>query len=82
MKARRRANRMWATSPSLVLKGVSGPPDHRLAIINNRTFAVGDAQDLVTPQGRIHIRCVEIKDGSVVIESAGQKHELKYAANP
>lgn len=67
---------------ALVLKGVSGPPDHRLAIINNRTFAVGDTQDLVTPQGHIHVRCVEIKDGSVVIESAGQKHELKYAANP
>ncbi len=67
---------------ALVLKGVSGPPDHRLAIINNHTFAVGDTQDLATPQGRIHVRCVEIKDGSVVIESAGQNHELKYAANP
>jgi hypothetical protein len=67
---------------SLVLKGISGPPDRRLAIINNRTFGVGDEQDLATPQGRIHIRCVEIKDSSVVIESAGQRHELKYATNP
>src|SRR5690242_18624860 len=47
---------------SLVLKGVSGPPDHRLAIINSHTFAEGDEQDLVTSQGRIHVRCVEIKD--------------------
>jgi|GEM_PF-651966 len=67
---------------SLVLKGISGPPDHRLVIINNHTFGVGDEQDLATPQGRIHIRCVEIKDSSVVIESAGQRHELKYATNP
>jgi len=66
---------------SLVLKGVSGPSDHRLAIINNHTFGVGDSQDIVTPQGRIHVRCVEIKDDSVVIESAGQSHELKYTAN-
>jgi len=67
---------------SLILKGISGPPDHRLAIINNRTLAVGDEQDLTTPQGRIHIRCVEIKDNSVVIESGGMYHELKYAPNP
>jgi hypothetical protein len=66
---------------SLVLKGISGPPDHRLAIINNRTLAVGDEQDLATPQGRVHIRCVEIKDNSVVIESGGQNHELKYVPN-
>jgi hypothetical protein len=67
---------------SLVLKGISGPPDHRLAIINKRTLGVGDEANLVTPQGPIHIRCVEIKDSSVVIESAGQRHELKYATNP
>jgi len=67
---------------SLVLKGVSGPPDARLAIINNHTFGIGDEQDLVTSQGRIHIRCIEIKTNSVVIESAGQRHELKYATNP
>src|ERR1035438_7851090 len=52
---------------SLVLKGISGPPNHRLVIINNHTFAVGDEETLVTPQGPLHIRCVEIKDSSVVI---------------
>jgi hypothetical protein len=67
---------------SLVLKGISGQSDNRLAIINNHTFGLGDEQDIVTPQGRIHVRCVEIKDHSVVIESAGMRHELKYAANP
>ncbi|HTY86691.1 MAG TPA: hypothetical protein VMB80_04440 [Candidatus Acidoferrum sp.] len=66
---------------SLVLKGVSGPPDRRLAIINNHTFAIGDSQDIVTPQGRIHVRCVEIRDDSVVIESGGMNRELKYNNN-
>jgi hypothetical protein len=65
---------------SLMLKGISGPPNRRLVIINNHTFGVGDEEDLVTPQGRIHIRCVEIKARSVVIESGGQRHELTYAA--
>ncbi|MGB8370468.1 MAG: hypothetical protein ACLPYZ_03185 [Limisphaerales bacterium] len=66
---------------SLVLKGISGPPNHRLVIINNHTFGVGDEENLVTSQGPIHIRCVEIKAGSVVIESGGQRHELSYANN-
>jgi hypothetical protein len=66
---------------SLVLKGISGPSDHRLAIINNRTFGVGDEANLATPQGPIHVRCVEIKAGSVVIESGGQRHELNYTNN-
>ena len=68
---------------SLVLKGISGPPDNRLAIINNRTFALGDEQDLVTARGRIRVRCVEINTNSVVVESAGQRQELIYTtANP
>lgn len=71
-----------ADMTAVVLRGISGPPDHRLAIINNHTFAVGDEQDLATSQGRIHIRCVEIKDHSVVVESGGENHELKYTTNP
>jgi hypothetical protein len=66
---------------ALVLKGISGPPDRRLAIINNHTFGVGDEENIVTPQGTIHVRCIEIKTGSVVIESGGQRHELNYAKN-
>ena len=66
---------------SLILKGISGPPDRRLAIINNHTFGVGDEANLVTPQGPIHIRCLEIKASSVVIESGGQRHELNYTKN-
>ena len=67
---------------SLVLKGISGPPDHRLAIINNHTFGVGDEGDVITPRSRIHLRCIEIKAKSVVVESGGQRHELSYTSNP
>jgi len=67
---------------ALVLKGFSGSPDHRLVIINNHTFAAGDAGDVTTSQGRIHVRCVEIKSRSVVIEVDGQYHELTPSDNP
>jgi hypothetical protein len=63
---------------ALVLQGISGPPDQRLVIINGVTFAVGDEAEVRTPQGRIHIRCLEIKDKSALIEADGQRHELYY----
>lgn len=64
---------------ALVLKGFSGSLDHRLVIINNQTFAVGDEGDVITHDGPIHLRCVEIKTNSVVIEVGGQRHELFYS---
>jgi len=73
------ANPQAGKATSLVLKGFSGPPDHRLVIINNHTFAVGDAGNVITPSGPIHLRCVEIKTNSVIIETGGQHHELIYS---
>lgn len=64
---------------SLVLKGFSGAMTHRLVIINNHTFAAGDEGDVNTPTGRIHLRCIEIKTNSVVIEVGNQRHELFYS---
>ena len=63
---------------SIVVRGGSG----QLVIINNHTFGVGDEGDIITPHGRIHIRCVEIKDKMVVIESGGQRHELSRGNSP
>ena len=67
---------------SVVLKGFSGSPDHRLAIINNHTFAAGDEGDVITVRGRIHIRCIEIRPHSVLVEISGQQHELTYSDKP
>jgi hypothetical protein len=67
---------------SLVLRGFSGPPDHRFVIINNHTFGVGDEEDVITSEGRIHVRCLEIKGNTVTIEINGERHELSYSANP
>jgi hypothetical protein len=76
------ANPQVADLTSLVLKGFSGSLDHRLVIINNHTFAAGDEGDVITPLGRIHLRCIEIKTSSVIIEVGGQSHELFYSNKP
>lgn len=63
----------------LVLKGISGAPSRRFAIINNHTFVVGEESEVITAGGRVRIRCVEIHDNVaiVTIGSGGQKIELR-----
>jgi hypothetical protein len=61
---------------ALVLKGLSGTPEQRLAIINDRTVAEGEEADVSTGGGRVRIRCIQIKSDSVVIEVAGERREL------
>jgi hypothetical protein len=67
---------------TLALKGISRIGNHYYAIIGTHTFGVGDEEDVVTSQGRIHVRCLEIKTDSVVIEAGGQRHELTFPGNP
>ncbi len=67
---------------SLVMVGMSGTPEHPLVIINNITFAVGDEREVVTPQGRIRIRCIQIIGDMAVIEANGQRHQLRYGLKP
>jgi hypothetical protein len=70
-----------AAVTSLLLRGISGPPGHRLVIINNHTFADGDQGDVAVPGGKIHVRCIEIKAASVVVEAGGQRRELTFSNN-
>lgn len=62
----------------LDLKGFSGVGGHRLAIINNHTFGAGEEGEVNTPAGRIRIRCVQIKDDSVVVEIGGETREIQF----
>lgn len=61
---------------ALTVKGFSGTPGHRFVIINNHTFGIGDEGDVLTPTGRVHIRCTEIHADLVTIEINGQKRDL------
>ena len=61
----------------LVLKGISGSAGRRLAIINTRTFEVGEEHDLPTASGRVRIRCVEIAGDSVTVQVGGEQRVLR-----
>ena len=60
----------------LRLQGISGSLEHRLAIINAHTMEVGEEGEITTPSGRIRVRCLEIKDDSVVVQAGGGRRVL------
>ena len=76
------SNPKVADVTSLKLLGFSGEVPHRFVIINNHTFAAGDEGDVTTPNGRIHLRCIEVRTNSVLIEVGGQRRELFYSSQP
>jgi hypothetical protein len=65
-------------SVRLKLNGITGPPK-RSAMINGRTFEAGEEAEVKNEiGGKMHIKCVEIKDESVTIElPTGERQELK-----
>jgi hypothetical protein len=64
---------------SLEIKGFSEIDGRRYVIINNHTFAAGDEGDVITGNGRIHIRCLTVGTDSVLVESNGARHLLKFS---
>jgi hypothetical protein len=67
---------------SLEIKGFSEIAGHRYVIINNHTFAEGDEGDVLTPDGRVHLRCLTVGLDSVLVESNGERHMLRFTDQP
>jgi len=65
----------------MVLKGITGSSGRRVALINDRTFAKGEAGEIRLGTNTFRIRVVDIKDRSVMIERAGQTNELPLLEN-
>lgn len=67
------------SASSFVLKGLSGPVDHRLALVNNRTVAAGEDAEVTTPSGKVKIHCVAVKETSVVLRVSSQSETVEVA---
>jgi len=61
----------------LRLNGISGAADHRLAIINNRTFETGEEGEVVSNAGRSRIICKDITADSVRVLIGGVERILR-----
>jgi hypothetical protein len=56
---------------SLVLRGITGPPERRIALINNQTFLAGEEAKVRVPGGSSLVKCEEIRERSVVVTIQG-----------
>jgi hypothetical protein len=74
----KQATQPVSVTADLRLGGISGSQDHRLAIINNKTFEIGEEGDVSSNSDKVRIRCLEIKSESVIIQfvSGGVRREL------
>jgi hypothetical protein len=61
----------------LKLNGISGIAGRRLAIINNRTFEIGEEGEVVSNAGHVRIVCKDIQADSVRILVSGEERLLR-----
>ena len=66
----------------LELRSITGPKQRRRAVINSRAFSAGETVLMKLPAGAVKVRCVEIRERSVIVTVNGgrDKRELKLAA--
>ena len=63
---------------TLAVKGYSMSNGRPMVIINNHTFTTGDEGDVLSGPNRTHIRCIEIRPGTVVVDVNGARHEIHF----
>jgi len=60
-----------AVPDTLVLRGISGTPQRRFALVNDTTLAKGEQAKVRVGTSNVVVRCVEISDGAVVLTVNG-----------
>src|SRR5206468_2564728 len=63
--------RKQAILSELTLKGLAGPEQNRVALVNNHQFAVGDEATLELNGESVKVRSLEIRERSVVLSVNG-----------
>jgi hypothetical protein len=74
-----KAKPVVSNSAVLVLQGISGTANNRLAIINGRTLAEGETAEVSSGSGssRVRIQCVEITDDSATVKIGNERRQLQ-----
>jgi protein disulfide-isomerase len=70
-----------ANRVELKLQSINGPRQRRQAVINDHGFSVGETSILRLPTCMVKVRCVEIRERSVIVIVNGgrEKRELRLA---
>jgi thioredoxin-related protein len=57
----------------LTLKAITGTTGRRFALLNNQTFAAGDTAKVKLENREVKVRCLEVREKSVVVAVEGQQ---------
>ena len=66
-----------AVPDKLVLRSLSGAASRRLALVNNQTLANGEETRVRVGQTNVLVRCLEIRDRSVVLRVGGRTEPME-----
>jgi len=58
---------------NLALKTISGTADRRFALLNDQTLTTGETLPVKLLDGKVNVRCVEIREQSVIVAVQGEK---------
>ena len=61
-----------AAPTNLMLQNISGSARRRFAMINGTTLAANESAKIALASGKVNVRCLEIRDASVIIQVAGE----------
>jgi protein disulfide-isomerase len=61
----------------LALRGISGPKDRRLALINNETLGAGESAKVKLGDTLVRVRCLEVREDSVLIRIEGREQPVE-----
>jgi thioredoxin-related protein len=72
------------TYSGLELKGISGPSNARLAMINNQTLGAGETAKVKLGDSTVKLKCLEVHDdyAVVMIDGTNQRRELRMREAP
>src|SRR5262249_16375286 len=72
------ADRQISIPDTLVSKGISGPKDHALALINDQSLTVGESGKVHVGKTNVLVQCLQIRSDSarIRIVSSGEEREL------
>jgi hypothetical protein len=70
------------TAGGLVLKGISGNATNRLAILNDKTFAVGETRTIHINGTNVSVLCLEIREASVSVRLEGRSDPEEVSFRP
>jgi len=62
---------------TLVLRNLSGTGNRRLALVNNQTLAKGEETRVRIGRTNVSVRCLEIRDRSVVLSVGGRAEPME-----